>query len=110
MFLRPLIPTLTLLSFAFSVNGQIPFHSTDQKLQAADVIKSDSEKELPLPPQHTWKENISARTLYTNSFTTPDGRIVNRYSKRPINYYNAAGELIPIDPSMKYSGDGWSAP
>ncbi len=57
-----------------------------------------------------WKETISERTLYTSSFLSDDGQIKIIHSKRPINYYNSANVLVPINSKLnQISSNSWAA-
>ena len=62
-----------------------------------------------LSDQSTWTEIISERKQYSSTYKTPEGQTVTSYSTRPLNYYDATGHLVPIDPSLKPNGDGWNA-
>jgi gliding motility-associated-like protein len=64
-----------------------------------------------LSGMENWRENENERGVYSSSWTTPDGRVIIRYSSVPINYYNANGKLVPIDtkPHPQPYGQGWAA-
>src|SRR6476620_4719308 len=61
--------------------------------------------------QDQWEEVASARTVNSRTFIMPDGQTIIHNSHRPLNYYNASGELTPIDHTLKLNNDGkgWSA-
>lgn len=63
----------------------------------------------PLPDRSLWTELKEERTLYSRTWHAPGGYVMMQRSKRPINYYNDAGELVPIDAAMKPSANGWCA-
>jgi gliding motility-associated-like protein len=68
-----------------------------------------SEESVNLNDRKNWVENVSERTVYSSRFTTPDGHVICHYSKQPLNYSDASGNLQPIDFTMKSSDNGWSA-
>ena len=73
-------------------------------------ISSVSSPESEWKDRKQWKEDISKRTIFSSTFRAPDRRIIFHFSKAPLNYYDAAGILQPIDADLKPSGNNWSAP
>ncbi len=104
------------LFFAFCFSVSTPAHpqlpasypDLNTPLIPETIIQSDDPSEK-LPPRSTWIENESERTVYSSSYKTPDGQVVLRYSKKPINYHDKSGRLVPIDPIMAPDANGWSA-
>lgn len=76
--------------------------SGKEKACAGDALPGERDK---------WIENENERTVYSRSFTVPDGRVVIQYSSVPVCYRNAAGKLVPIDPVIHVNADGkgWTA-
>ena len=76
---------------------------------SANLAPISSSKNLN-EPEPNWKETISERTLYTSSFLSDDGQIKIINSKRPINYYNSANVLVPINSKLSIvSSNSWAA-
>ena len=86
-------------------------HSTLSQLSASVSIPSvdTSEEHNMLCDQNLWVEKNSDRTVFSNSFTTPDGRTITHSSAAPLNYYDASGILQKIVAEPKADANGWSA-
>ena len=56
-----------------------------------------------------WQEIPSERKEFSSSFKTPDGRTIIQYSKQPLNYRDAAGNLVPVSFTPVLSGKGLTA-
>jgi gliding motility-associated-like protein len=58
----------------------------------------------------TWSEQEEKRTLFSSQFVDERGNTKGVFSKKPINYLNKNGKLMPINPSLKPSKLGsWRA-
>ncbi|MFM1810507.1 MAG: hypothetical protein RLZZ382_1732, partial [Bacteroidota bacterium] len=58
----------------------------------------------------TWSEQEAKRTLFSSQFVDERGNTKGVFSKKPINYLNKNGKLMPINPSLKPSKLGsWRA-
>lgn len=58
----------------------------------------------------TWKEQTQQRTLNSRHFVDEKGNTKGIFSKKPINYLNNKGVLVPIDASLKADENGgWKA-
>ncbi len=55
------------------------------------------------------KEMLSARSRYSNTFLTTDGRTILHFSKAPLNYKDISGKWQQVDPSLTECSLGWSA-
>lgn len=104
MFLRALL--LTPILGVMLSHAQVPT-TLDKAL-----IPQDGFERTPtdLPPRSTWIENQDARSLYSRTWTLPDGRIVMQQSKRPVCFYGPDGSLLPVDADLRECDLGWFAP
>lgn len=93
-----LAPSLYAQSFPEPVAGLSPSSNESNSLHQED-----------LPARSLWIEQEDKRTLYSSAYTAPGGRIITRYSSRPINYYNDDGQLLPVNAAMMPDANGWSA-
>ncbi len=94
---------LILFSFSagilFSQNTQEGLTTNLTPVQERNILEDRSQ----------WNEVESERKIFSSTYVTPDGRIITEYCKQPINYYNSAGVLVPIEVEPKASAKGLSA-
>lgn len=89
----------------FSQRNFIPELSAPVNVPAADTSQSGN----LFAGKSKWVEDVSARTVYSSKWNTPDGRVIVQYSKAPLNYYDASGKLQRIDDQLKPTADGYAA-
>ncbi len=93
-----LLLLLTLSSHAFS---QVFSLGTPLAPNAAEKLVEDKSIQ--------WTELSSKRTLFSSQFVDDHGNTKGVFSKKAIHYADQQGNLLPIDPTLTYSGSKWAA-
>ncbi len=107
MLLSKNIISSSILLILFSFNIQVAC-AQNKSNELATCLNTPGERNI-LEDRSQWKEVESERKLFSSTYTTPDGRIIACYSKQVINYYNAEGVLVPINPTPSNSTKGLTA-
>ncbi len=77
---------------------QTPFETSEQKQENQESVYHGM-----------WTEQTEKRTAYASVFKNEKGDVKARYSLKPINYFNADNQLVPIDFELHPTANGWSA-
>jgi gliding motility-associated-like protein len=98
MKMKRIAPLNYLFLILFSINAA----AQDAALVPEYFIKDTSN----ITSNANWTEDTDKRTLFSRTYTTTDGQIMVKYSKRPLNYKNADGKLVPISGQLQKTADG----
>lgn len=78
--------------------------------QSFEIAAPLKQRTLPSDTDVVWTEDPGARKLNSSTYYSQDGQIKIRNASRPINFESEAGQLIPIDATLKLQANGtWSA-
>ncbi|MCB0400678.1 MAG: gliding motility-associated C-terminal domain-containing protein [Flavobacteriales bacterium] len=76
---------------------------------SVSIPQADQEEPDFFRDRENWTELTDKREVYSSSYKTPDNRVIIHYSKQPLNYYNAAGKLVPVNLEPVATGNGYRA-
>ena len=107
LFQKQLITALILLS-PFCFNTAELFSQQNPSSLSANLNPYKNQRNI-LQDREQWVEIENQRTVYSSTYKTPDGRIINHSSQEPLNYYNSSKILVPIITVPKKNTTGLSA-